>query len=185
MAMTKGERQELSALIRKRERVMRATVESRSSDLLAEFEQQAAAIYKFNDDAVWERAKELAQNAVAGANKEIAERCAQLGIPPEFAPGLSIGWYGRGENAVAERRAELRRAAKASIEASEKLALAKIERMSLDAQTEVVAHGLESSAARDFLERMPSLDALMPMIDAQQIKQLVDAKRRKASHDYD
>ena len=46
-------------------------------------------------------------------------------------------------------------------------------------QTEVIANGLESVAAKEFLERMPSLEVLMPSLDAAEIKQLQDQKRVK------
>jgi hypothetical protein len=104
---------------------------------MAEFDTQSAQIYAFDDDAVWKAATLAAQAAVAAAQAEIAARCAELGIPPEFAPGISFGWHGRGENAVAGRRAELRRMAKSRVEAIELEAVTKIERLSLAAQTEV------------------------------------------------
>ena len=52
--MTKGERAELGALIRKRERVMKAAARERSSQLIAEFDTQSAQIYSFDDDEVLE-----------------------------------------------------------------------------------------------------------------------------------
>ena len=180
-AMTKSERAELSSLIRKRERVMKAAARERSTTLLAEFEAQSARIYSFNEDEVWKQATLAAKEAAVQANEVILARCRELGIPSEFAPGVNFSWYGRGENAVAERRAELRRVAKAKIDRFEAEAVTRIERLSLSAQTEVVISGLESIAAKDFLERMPSIDELMPMIDAGEIKSLVDAKAGRPS----
>jgi hypothetical protein len=121
--------------------------------------------------------KEEADKAIELAQIEIAARCKELGIPAEFAPGLSMFWHGRGHNAVAERRTELRRAAKSKIEAIEKEALSKIEGLSLEAQTQIIAHGLESEAAKNFLEAMPSLEALMPPVMVAEIQSLVEAKR--------
>ena len=71
------------------------------------------------------------------AQKDIAERCKTLGIPPEFAPGVNVYWHGRGQNAVQARQAELRRAAKAKIEAIQSAAVTEIEHMSLEAQTNI------------------------------------------------
>lgn len=183
--MTKAERSELGQLIRKRERVMKAAASERSAQILAEFDRQSAAIYAYDDDDVWKKAAEAAKAAVAEAQAVVEARCKELGIPPEFAPGLSVGWYGRGQNAAAERRSELRRLAKSRVEAIEKEAATKIERLSLTAQTEVIANGLESDAARRFLESMPSLETLMPQIDAGEVKALIDAKHNKRDRDED
>lgn len=174
--MTKGERVELGQLIRKRERVMKSMAVERSAAMLVEFETQCGAIYSFDDDDVWKKSFEEAEKIAEEAAKVVADRCKELGIPEEFAPDLSVNWYSRGQNAVASRRTELRRIAKAQIAALEKETISKIERMSLDAQTEVITHGLESKAARGFLERMPSLSSLMPALNAVEIEQLHEAK---------
>ena len=107
--MTKGERQELGQLIRKREKVMKTLATERSAALLADYDAQSAKIYHYDDDEVWAGLAKDALSAVARAQAAIAERCTELGIPREFAPGLEVGWYGRGQNAAAQRRAELRR----------------------------------------------------------------------------
>lgn len=175
--MTKGERTELLSLVKKREKVMRSQAQERSSALLAEFDAQSAKIYHFDDDAVWKAVMADAEAAIEQARKQIAQRCKERGIPEEFAPGIHFGWMGRGHNAVADRRAELRRAAKSRIEAMEKEAITKIERLSLTAQTEILASGLESDAAKAFLESMPKMDQLMPPIEIGEIQSLIDARQ--------
>lgn len=185
MSMTKGERSELGQLIRKRERVMKAAARERSIQLIAEFDMQSAQIYSFDDDAVWKKAVEAAKEAAVVAQREIERRCKELGIPPEFAPGVSFGWYGRGQNAVASRRQELRRMAKSRIEAMEQETIVKIERLSLAAQTEVIANGLQSEASKAFLENLPALDVLMPAINPIEIKQLIENKHREKQDPYE
>lgn len=179
--MTRSERAELGQLIRKRERVMKSVAVERSAAMLAEFETQCAAIYSFDQDDIWKGAFQAAEKIVSESEQVIADRCKELGIPREFAPSINLHWYGRGENAVAQRRTELRRVAKAQIATLEKEAIAKIERMSLEAQTEVIANGLQSDAARGFLERMPDIATLMPSLDAVAIKQVTD-KSEVARH---
>jgi len=177
--MTRSERVELGQLIRKRERVMKSQTMERAAFMLAEFDQQSAQLYSFDDDEVWAEATREAEKIVAESSEKIRRRCKKLGIPSEFAPFLSFGWMQRGQNAVAGRRAELRRMAKSRIDAIARETYAKIERLSLTAQTEVIANGMESVAARDFLEKMPSLELLMPKIDAKEIKQLSDRQHEK------
>jgi hypothetical protein len=177
MTMTKGERDQLLQLVKKRERVMRVKAQERSAALIAEFDAQSAKIHHWDEDAVWQRVHDEAKKAIEAAQIAIAARCQELGIPAEFAPGLNIYWHGRGHNAAADRRAELRRAAKSHVEAIEKEAMSKIEGMSLEAQTEIIAHGLESDAAKAFLESMPHIETLMPSLQVSEIQNLIEAKR--------
>lgn len=185
--MTNAERSELLSLIRKREKVMKTMASERSAQMLAEFEAQAAKIYDFNEDSVWAKAKEEAEQAVAAARKDIADRCRQLGIPAEFAPDLHIGWAGRGENAFSFRMAELRRAAKKRIEAIEAEAITKIESMSLKSQTQLLSNGLDTDVARAFLvQAKDDMAKLMPSISAIEVEKMMEPTLRKQiTHHYD
>lgn len=89
MAMTKGERDQLLQLVKKREKVMKVKAQERSATLLAEFDAQSAKIYHWDEDAVWASVKAEAEKAIAEAKLAIAARCSELGIPVEFAPGLA------------------------------------------------------------------------------------------------
>lgn len=175
--MTKGERDDLLRLVKKREIVLKKAAEQRSAQLLADFEAQCATIYSFDDDAVWKKAYAETKAALEEAAEAIRERCRALGIPPEFAPSLNMYWAGRGQNAVRERQAELRRAAKAKIESIEKVALTKIEHMSLEAQTNILSSGLDSDAAKSFLSSMPDITSLMPEVTAADVRAIVDLRR--------
>lgn len=177
--MSKTERVELTQLIRKRERVMKSQAFEQGAIMLAHFDEQLATIYEFDQDEAWNGATEIAQKAVDESNAQIAKRCRDLGIPPEFAPRLEFGWCGRGQNAVAGRRSELRRMAASKIKAITEATKSRIERMSLEAQTQVVANGLESAAAKNFLETMPGVDELMGKLDARQLQKEMEAERDK------
>jgi len=183
--MTKAERADLLSLIKKRERVMKTMASERSAQMLAEFEAQAAKIYSFNDDAVWQKAREEAEEAVKAAQLAIEDRCSALGIPREFAPSFQAAWYGRGENAFAGRLAELRRAAKRRIEAMEAEATSRIERMSLDAQAELLSQGLDTDAAHAFLEATKSdMAALMPSLQVVEIEKMIAPTLKRLSAGY-
>jgi len=185
LPMTKGERVELGQLIRKREKVMKSMASERAAQMLAEFDRQSAQLYSYDQDEVWKQAAVLAEQAVNQANEDIRKRSRELGIPDEFAPSISSCWMDRGQNAVAGRRAELRRMAKSKIDAIEAEAVTKIERLSLVAQTEVISNGLQSRAAREFLDKMPSLESLMPQITATEVKKLADEKRNNRRRMYE
>jgi hypothetical protein len=183
--MTKAERADLLSLIKKRERVMKTMAAERSAEMIAEFESQAAKIYSFNDDAVWAKAKEEAAQAVKAAQDLVAEQCAALGIPREFAPSLQVEWHGRGENAFIWRMAELRRAAKKRIEAIEAEAVSRIERMSLDAQAELLSHGLDTDAAHAFLEAAKTdMIALMPSLAVVDVEKMIAPTLKRITPSY-
>lgn len=175
--MTKTEREELKRLARERARVAKADAHRRSADLLSMFEQELLTIYDYNRDDLWREAVEEASAAVKIAQEKIARRCEDLGIPAAFAPSVSFQWQAQGPVAVAYEQADLRRAAKARIEASERLAVAEIDRHTLEVQTQLVRAGLTSDAAIGFLDTMPSVTELMPAIDPADL----DTKPRRRS----
>jgi hypothetical protein len=114
----------------------------RAAAMMADFEQQLASCYRFDRDATWKAAHDAADQIIEEARRKIADRCAELGIPERFAPDLALRRYSRGENASKERRAELRKIAVTRIAPIEKQARAEIERISSQAQIELLAHGL-------------------------------------------
>lgn len=106
---------------------------------------------------------------MSAAQKGIESRCLEIGIPKQFAPGISMGWYGRGENACPRRRAELRKLADARIESMLRDAIVQIETRSVELQEQVMAGGFTTDAAAKFLDALPSPDSLMPPVDVQQL----------------
>lgn len=179
-AMTKAERDDLVRLVKQRERVAKTAAEQRSAAMLAEFEQQIAAIHTFNSNDVWKAATAAAIDAAKEANAKIMEEATKLGIPKEFQPKLAFSWQSRGEAEYAERRSELRRLAKAEIDALEKVARVQIESESVRAQTEIIAHGLNSESAIEFLNRLPAIDSMMPALDITQIQAKLADRARKS-----
>ena len=164
-AMTRTEREELKRLARERARVAKADAARRTADLKAMFERQVVTLYDYNRDDVWKAAVEEARKAAEAAQEQIAKRCVELGIPAEFAPSIDFSWVGRGKYMVEMETADLRRAAYKQIEAMERTAKHEIDRKALEIQTELVAAGMTSERAIEFLSSMPSVDSLMPDID--------------------
>ena len=167
--MSQHEYSELKALLRRREQVAKTRAKRRSAELLADVEAQLAAEYKVDDER-WADINRAALAAVQQADAAIAERCRELGIREEFRPKLSLSWHSRGENALKDRRAELRKVAQTKIAAIEAQAIAEIERQSVEVQTQLVAGGLGSASAVAFLESMPGPDTLMPALTVGELK---------------
>lgn len=180
--MTKGERDDLVRLVKQRERVAKTAAEQRSAAMLAEFEQQISALHNFNTNEIWKAAVDAAMDAAKKANEEVEAEAARLGIPEEFRPKLQYSWARRGENEYANRRAELRRVAKAEIDAIEKVARVQIEASSVQAQTEIIANGLNSQAALAFLNSLPAIESMMPPLDVTAIQAKLAQHARGQGH---
>lgn len=168
--MTKAERTELARLVRLREKLAKADVDRLVAVQLALLEQEFISEYHLDDDQVWEDAYQAAKEAVVDANALVAQRCRELGLRPEFSPSIRYGWAGQGEQAAKSRVADLRRVAKAKLDAGAKAAKVEIERASVRVQTELVAGGLQSADARAFLETMPTAEALLPPLTVAEIE---------------
>jgi hypothetical protein len=163
--MNKGEREDLQRLVRQREKVLKSAAKQRSVELLADFENQMGSEFAFDDDSVWTKAAEAAKREVAKAQAQVAARCRELGIPDRFAPSLTVHWNARGYGIqIEKRKAELRRMARARVEAIEQKAVVEIELSCLDAQTLIATAALTSDAARAFIDKLPPIEALMPKL---------------------
>jgi hypothetical protein len=169
--MTKSDRDSLLQVCRLRARVAKADVMAVATRRRAEFAAQLAAIYSWDNDDAWRQAYRAAEAAVECARAEIDAQSKALGIPKRFAPEIDLHWYGRGENATKERRAELTRVADHKIRQLEREAKLSIERISAEIQTRLVADGLETEAAKAFLDSMPLPEELIPAISVQEVQQ--------------
>lgn len=181
--LARHETHDLGMIIKDRAKVLKAHIEAEKTTVLADFERQIAAIYEYDNDEVWRAAAERAAAVVKEAQAEVAKRCEELGIPKTFAPSLGISWNGRGENALKSRREELRRVAKAEVEAMAARAIVKVEQESLDLRTQVVAMGLLSDSAQTFLQTLKPVEEVMHKLDFAAVDkklELQNADRRKA-----
>lgn len=179
--LSRNETHDLSMIIKDRTKVLRAHAEEQAAACLADFETKMATVYTFDQDEVWKTATEEAQRVVSESQKAIAKRCKELGIPATFAPSISASWAGRGENMLADRRAELRRVAKASIDAMTKAAITKIEKQALDLRTQVVGMGLLSPDAKLFLESLAPVEETMRALDFGEIERKLE-REQQARH---
>jgi hypothetical protein len=161
--MTKADRANLERLARKRAKVATSMIGERVKALRRDVEDQLVAEYKF-DDEVWADITRRAQAEIAKANAQIAAVCRQLGVPEHLGPSLGLSWAGRGENALAGRRAELRKLAYARIDAGAESAKVSIQAELLKVETELIRDGLETAEAIRFVDSMPTVEQLLPPV---------------------
>jgi hypothetical protein len=163
MSMSRQDREDLARVAKMRAKVAKDSVGHREAELRADVEAQLSATYQWDED-VWADITRNAKQAVDEADQRVAQICRELGVPERFRPRLRVEWYKRGENAAAERRAELRKLAQARIEAAGRKAKTAIESRTAEVLTELIAGGLESPEARAFLESIPTPQQLMPPV---------------------
>ena len=164
-AITKSERDSLLQVARLRTRVAKDQVVSFAAKLKADFEKQLDASYPWDSDETWSAMAKLTEQTKREAQAQVAARSRELGIPEWAAPSIGWDWYAQGQQATKGRKVELRRLAATQIDAMIKAANSKIDEASLAIQTELLASGLTSAAAKAFLESMPTTEALMPAVD--------------------
>src|SRR4029077_11767705 len=145
--MNKGEREDLQRLIRQRERVLKSAAKQRGVEMLADFENQMGQQYSFDQDEIWAQAAKAAGVEVERAQKLVAARCRELGIPDRFAPELTLHWSGQGyDNSIERRKRELRTMAQSRVAAIAAKAVTQIEMSCLQAAETIAIAGLSSSA---------------------------------------
>src|SRR5215472_12730158 len=170
--LTKAETLRLQTLIRQREKLLRSAAAQRSAELMADFERQLASEYSWDQDEIWHQAFDTAKRALAEAKAIIATRCEELGIPAQFAPrARHLLECARPRRAFSQRRAELRAVTKTRIAAIEEDTCLKIELHSVELQTQLLKHALTSEAAMAFLDSLPAVDTLMPVLELARISQ--------------
>jgi hypothetical protein len=157
--------QRLEWIIRERAKIAKADADARAASMLPDGEAKLAAIYKM-EDAGWSDITAEAQKMIEKEPQpKLAERCRERGIPEDGAPKIELAWYSRGENATAQRRGELRRVLRSTVEAKLKQAKVEIDREAERQMTQLAISGISSAEARSFFGNMPAPEQLLPLID--------------------
>lgn len=180
--MTKGEREELKRLATARARVAKADADRRAADLKAMFEHQLRDNFMFDTIDNWEAAVAGVNELVSGVEDEIRALFEKIGIPAMMAPDVAANWHSRGRVVVRQQQGDLRSAAHKRIDAMTRTAKHEIDKKVLDIQTDLVAAGLTSDRAVEFLASMPAIVDLMPEIDITTLD--VGRRRELGSGDY-
>ncbi len=181
--LSRNETHDLGMIIKDRAKVLKAYAEEQAAACLADFEKKLATVYSFDQDEVWKAATAAAEKVVRESQDKVAKRCRELGIPKTFAPQIGMTWQGRGENALASRRTELRRVATTSIAAMTKAAITKIEKQSLELRTQVVAMGLLSNEAKVFLGSLAPVEEAMRALDFAEMEQKLEREQQQRLSD--
>lgn len=160
--ITKGERAELRSLIRQRFKVLRADIDQRKAELLAELETRITDRFA-ESDKEWADAMYLIEEAAREADRKANDILRGLNLHALDQDGRDYSLVKTvAINKPTQERTQLRREGEARIVAQIKGALLQLDRQEADLLTRLVAGALESEEARAFLGEIPTVSALVP-----------------------
>ena len=161
----------LLEILHQRKRVTKAEAADLAVTLKTEFDELLTRKFDFGTTALWAEAEKIATEAAAEAEKTVAERCEKLGVPREFAPGItSVGW--RGPSLVEDRKSELRRVARTLIEIRLKATARAIEKHTLAAMQKIVRPAITARDVQAVMDDTLRLDELMRPIGFEEAEAL-------------
>jgi hypothetical protein len=182
--ITRNERAELRQIVRLNCKVARATVDQRQADLLADLEEQMAAEWK-EHDAFWREACSVSNSEIQELNQRLQDRFAELGVPPAEAPSLAVSRGSSGNRGDRGRREDLRRAARARTAADAQKAKLALDAAEARLLTKLASQALTSDAARAFLDEIPKVGQLMPVLNLSQLELMEGASDHRLPFDGD
>jgi hypothetical protein len=174
--MKQSEIKHVSQALRARVKAARATIVALGPKLKATFEAEVTRRYPAKGDPVWQDAMKKLDRATEEQRARVADRCEELGIPHRFRPDISGPHWSDWHDCQGYKglRAELCRVAYLQTDDMLKTRLAEMERDSADIQFEIASNGCVTDAAKTFMARLPSIDAMIPAITIDQVQALVE-----------
>lgn len=175
--ITPGERRELRSVVRHQMKVLRAEVAQREAELLSEMETRLVERYQADDERADQLAREIAKLR-DNANRELQE------LVDQYEDLFAGGRWRAGQEAFGtprlyrsqEDRKQLRAALVAGIAQQVKSAQLALDRQEADLLRELALDALETSAARAFLGRIPTVAELVPSRRLREIETEFDAE---------
>ena len=173
-AITPTERRELRTVVRTQFKVLRAEIEQRKAELLAQANEKIRHRYREDDkkldDLNW-RISQVADQAT----KDIEDLVKAAGIDDlKLAFGRSIRISAPVLGRQQEDRQNLRLALSSGIDAQAKQALLTLERQEADLLGQLAMGALATDEAKAFLARIPTVGELVPASRLQEIEAAFD-----------
>lgn len=161
--MTRADQASLRSLIRQRFKVLRADVAAREAELHQELAARVTAA-DAGRDKEWNDALFLISEAAKEGNRKANDALRALGWPEldldgkeyEIVTARSVGRPDR------RKQHEMKAEGQAKISARVRKALADLDRIEADVLTDLTIRTLDSDAARQFLESIPTVGDLVP-----------------------
>ncbi|SPB16083.1 hypothetical protein NOV72_03283 [Caballeronia novacaledonica] len=171
-SMSAKERDALREVVRLNGRVAKTAIDEYAATLRARMEENLSQIFD-EDDERWAELVAHANQVGREADDRLKAIAKASGIPLENAPGFVCAFINRGRYGLKDRRAEVRKAGNAKIDARVKNARAQLERALAAKHTELIAGSLTSEQAKATLASMPTPEQLLPPMKKRDIEELL------------
>lgn len=179
--ITPGERRELRSVVKQQIKVLRAEVEQRKLELLTEVSTRLAERYR-DEDAKADEFRRKVDEIARVANDQMRDLMTEFeGL---FDDGRWMGQAYFSPPRVQRKsgdRDDLRSAMERGIGSQAKQALLDLDRQEADLLRDLAVDGLETSAARRFLGRIPTVAELVPSKRLREIELAFDAKQEETT----
>lgn len=157
--LTPGDRRELRSLVKKQFVVLRNDVKRRKDELVSEIESELLRRYREQDERIEQARREI---ETAKRTYEDSVRQIMAGLR-ETDPTLELGLgYQSQLHAQDTRRSQLKSALLASIPQQIADASTKLDQQELALLRDLTIGALDSTAAQEFLSRIPTVGELVP-----------------------
>lgn len=169
--ITKAERTELRSIVRQQFKVLRAEVEQRGAELVADLHEEIGARYTEEDDA-WGLAAHKAHEAVLEANRAVNDAYREL-LGDAHVERMYVGAQLPAQ--PVRHRTVLKQAGAKRVEAQVKAALLGLDRQEADLLRTLAVGSIESDEARKFLEAIPAVSELVPVARLAELEAALEA----------
>lgn len=163
--MSARERSDLQSLAKMNARVAKADVEAVVAARMSAFEREFRRQWSAQELQVEALLAEVGER-VDAINAEIQQRCDAEGVRSELRPRM-LSLLVTSQYVSAEAKADMRRLARAELDAAGKRAKVEIDRQTASLCGDIIAAGLTSTEGREMLGRVPSAEALIPNLNVE------------------
>ena len=178
--MTKSEIDVVSRALRVNVRVAHTQITALGPKLKAEFELQLSTSYPATGDPVWNDALNQVYQSYTLQQARVNARSEELGIPERFRPQIrEPGWASSWRSSCfdyKEYRAEMCKLANAQIDDMLKSRRAQLELESANIQYEIASHGCITDTAKEFLAKLPAIEAMIPPLQVSEVAALIEGR---------
>jgi hypothetical protein len=178
--MTRKDRDQLAQVAKMRARVAKGSIDQRELALKRQVEDELQALFETESEMA-QRALERAHAVARTAQADLDTWLDEHEVPARMRPRIGVADPARGfgDETIASRRAALRALASARVKALAAHAKIEIDRSCADTVTALIAGGLDSVAASEALEQMPTIDQLMLVPSVAELESVHDEQRQQ------
>jgi hypothetical protein len=178
--MNKSEMESISRALKMQVNAAKAAIKAYAPKLKAEFELQLMTEYPPSGDPVWTEALNTVLGVYETQRARVEARSEELRIPERFRPHLTRpGWISGYRSCgpdLKEYQDEMRRLHSIQVDDMIQSRLVQLDMDSAAIQMELAAHGCITDAAKQFFDRLPKIESLIPKLTVNEVEGLIEGR---------